>query len=271
MEITILSDDRIGTRDGLRSEHGLSILIRTDSKCILCDTGASSMFAENALAMGIDLSEVDLVFISHAHYDHTGGLEHFLRHHDAPVFISAEAFAAPCFSSRRGGRRNIGADPGLKERFPERFTYISESREIAEGIFAVVPEDHGHPSPDGNRWLEDDFTHELALAIKTEKGLVIISSCSHHGAANIMETCCRHTGETGIAAFIGGLHFIDGPDSGRETDSFCRFLDSVHPETTVLTGHCTGDEAVSHATRNGRCRIRIFHTGDIFTGNDLAV
>ena len=61
MQITILSDNRPG-RQELKTEHGLSILIKTDDKCILGDTGASSLYAENALAMGIDLSETDFCF-----------------------------------------------------------------------------------------------------------------------------------------------------------------------------------------------------------------
>lgn len=263
MQITILSDNRPG-RQELKTEHGLSILIKTDDKCILCDTGASSLYAENALAMGIDLSAVDCCFISHAHNDHTGGLRHFLEHSGNPVFISSEAFAARCFSSRRGERRDISADHTLAEKYPERFTYIKESREIAEDIYAVAPKVMGYPTPLGNSWIEDDFTHELALAIKTTDGLVIISSCSHHGALNIMESCCQVTGEKRIAAFIGGLHFVDGPDTGRETDLFCSILRSVHPETKVLTGHCTGTDAELRLASSEQTQVEFFHTGDHF-------
>ena len=264
MQITILSDNRPGTQD-LKTEHGLSILVKTDSKCILCDTGASSLYAENALAMGIDLSAIDFCFISHAHNDHTGGLSHFLEHSDKPAFISSEAFAARCFSSRRGERRDISADHTLVEKHPERFIYIKESCEIAEDIYAIAPKDMGYPSPLANSWIEDDFTHELALAIKTPDGLVIISSCSHHGALNIMESCCQVTGETRIAAFFGGLHFVDGPDTGRETDSFCNSLSSVHPETKVFTGPCTGSDAELHLSQLEPSQVQFFHTGDQFT------
>lgn len=263
MQISILSDNRPGLQD-LKTEHGLSILVKTDSKCILCDTGASSLYAENALAMGIDLSEVDFCFISHAHNDHTGGLSHFLEHSDRQVFISSEAFSARCFSSRRGERRDISADHSLAEKHQGRFIYIKESCEITEDIYAVVPKDMGYPAPYGNSWIEDDFSHELALAIKTPAGLIIISSCSHHGALNIMESCCQVTGETQIAAFFGGLHFVDGPDTGRETDSFCSILRSVHPETKVFTGHCTGTDAELHFKSSGQTQVEFFHTGDHF-------
>ena len=265
MQITILSDNRPGNRQDLKTEHGLSILIRTDDKCILCDTGASSLYAENALTIGTDLSEVDFCFISHAHNDHTGGLSHFLEHSGNPVFISSEAFAARCFSSRRGERRDISADPTLAESHPERFTYIKESCEIYKNIYVIAPEDMGYPTPLGNSWIEDDFAHELALAIKTSDGLVIISSCSHNGALNIMQSCCQYTGETRIAAFVGGLHFVDGPTTGRETESFCNTLSSIHPETKVFTGHCTGNDAELCISPSESSQIQFFHTGDQFT------
>ena len=264
MQITILSDNRPG-RQELKTEHGLSILIKTDDKCILCDTGASSLYAENALAMGIDLSETDFCFISHAHNDHTGGLRHFLEHSDKPVLISPEAFTARCYSSRRGERRDISADSTLAEDHPGRFIYIKESCEIYKNIYVIVPEAMGYPTPLGNSWIEDDFAHELALAIKTSDGLVIISSCSHNGALNIMQSCCQYTEETRIAAFVGGLHFVDGPTTGRETESFCNTLSSIHPETKVFTGHCTGNDAELHIYHIKASQIQFFHTGDQFS------
>ncbi|MBQ3753749.1 MAG: MBL fold metallo-hydrolase, partial [Prevotella sp.] len=78
MKWTVLSDNR--TNDSqFETEHGLSILLETDKHRILLDTGASDIFIRNAEKMGIDLSRVDYVFISHGHSDHAGGLKHFLN------------------------------------------------------------------------------------------------------------------------------------------------------------------------------------------------
>ena len=74
MKLTVLSDNR--SCDGsLETEHGLSIFLETEKYRILLDTGASDMFIRNAEKMGIDLSTVDYVFISHGHSDHAGGLQ----------------------------------------------------------------------------------------------------------------------------------------------------------------------------------------------------
>ena len=78
MKWTVLSDNR-RCDDSLETEHGLSILLETKKHRILLDTGASDVFIRNATHLGIDLSTVDYVFISHGHSDHAGGLQYFVK------------------------------------------------------------------------------------------------------------------------------------------------------------------------------------------------
>ena len=77
MKWTVLSDNRT-QNPSLETEHGLSILLETEKHRFLLDTGASDVFIRNAEKMGIDLSMVDYVFISHGHSDHAGGLLHLM-------------------------------------------------------------------------------------------------------------------------------------------------------------------------------------------------
>lgn len=121
----------------------------------------------------------------------------------------------------------------------------------------------------------DNFTHEQALAINTPKGLVIISSCSHCGALNIMESCLDFTGEKRIAAFIGGLHFIDSPQVTQEVDTFAKELNEAFAQNNgnkevastpttkprIITGHCTSDPA-KDLLREKITGIEFFHTGE---------
>ena len=79
MQWTVLSDNR-SCNPAFETEHGLSIFLQTDRHKILLDTGASDVFIRNAEVLGIDLSTVDYVFISHGHSDHAGGLRYFLEH-----------------------------------------------------------------------------------------------------------------------------------------------------------------------------------------------
>ena len=79
MRWTVLSDNR-SYDSCLFTEHGLSVLLQTERHKILLDTGASDLFIRNAGQLGIDLSDVDYVFISHGHSDHAGGLRYFLEY-----------------------------------------------------------------------------------------------------------------------------------------------------------------------------------------------
>ena len=109
MKWTVLSDNR-RCDDSLETEHGLSILLETDKHRILLDTGASDIFIRNAEKMGIDLSMVDYVFISHGHSDHAGGLKHFVeRNRQAKVLVSPDAMSGKFFS-KRGNLHSITAE-----------------------------------------------------------------------------------------------------------------------------------------------------------------
>ena len=109
MKWTVLSDNR-RCDDSLETEHGLSILFETKKHRILLDTGASDLFIRNATHLGIDLSTVDYVFISHGHSDHAEGLKHFMEINDkAKVIVSPDAMSGKFFS-KRGNLHSITAE-----------------------------------------------------------------------------------------------------------------------------------------------------------------
>ena len=87
--------------------------------------------------------------------------------------------------------------------------------------------------------VRDDFSHEIALAFVTEKGLVIVSCCSHHGALNTIASCMEFTGCNTLHAYIGGLHFVDSPEVETETTSFINDWLTLYPNAYLYTGHCT--------------------------------
>ena len=90
-------------REDLCAGHGLSLYIETTKHKILFDMGPSGAFAENAEALGVDLKQVDVAFLSHGHFDHSGGMEAFLKGNEtAPVYLHKGAFgtAHPPWSER---------------------------------------------------------------------------------------------------------------------------------------------------------------------------
>ena len=97
----MLADNRT-SNPRLETEHGLSIILETSCHRVLLDTGASDLFIRNADRLGLDLSEVDYVFISHGHTDHAGGLRHFLNiNSKARIIVSPDALTGEYFSKRR--------------------------------------------------------------------------------------------------------------------------------------------------------------------------
>ena len=106
MKWTVLSDNRT-MNSSLQTELVLSILLETEKHRILLDTGASDAFVRNAERLGIDLSTVDYVFISHGHSDHAGGLRHFMSINErAKVIVSPDALSGN-FYSKRGNLHSI--------------------------------------------------------------------------------------------------------------------------------------------------------------------
>ena len=270
IEITTLIDNYDHPSDNsLVSEHGLSFWIAFNGTHILCDMGASGTFWENASRLNIDLRSTDWAFLSHGHNDHTGGLRTFLEQNDqTPVYLSPHVFRQHYFSARRVTKRDISTELVLHDFFLGRFHFIAESTWITPEIALVKNDTFDHPTPFGNRFLtvledgqeqSDDFKHELSLAMLTEQGWVVLSSCSHNGALNILDSCKRFTGATSIHAFIGGLHFVDSPKVETEARTFLHDKNLFYPETDFYIGHCTGPQ--SRVFLQEDPKISFFYTG----------
>ena len=245
--ISILTDNRTADPERFGCEHGLSVLVRTPSAKILMDTGASGIFAVNAARMGIDLSDVDYVFLSHGHSDHIGGLKTFLKlNSKAKVIVSPWAVSGR-FYSERGGLHSICCDWPLEE-MRDRTLSVEKTMTLADGIHVIAGIPQRHPLPLGNRLLSirresgpvpDDFSHETALYVD---GL-LYTGCAHNGLENILEAC-----PWPVDTVIGGFHLLDPNDvnsfeSTGQLTALAERLVARYPQVSFLTGHCTGDGA----------------------------
>ena len=166
MNLTILYDNTV-YKAGLRADWGFSCLVEVRGRTILFDTGASGpILLANMKALGLDPRIVDEVFISHAHFDHTGGLLHFLRVHPVRVYVPA------C----------IAVPPDLGDFVP-----VSDPLEIHEGIFSTG----------------ELGGFEQSLVVKRDAGSVLVVGCSHPGVAAILQ---RASEVAEIRVLFGGLH-----------------------------------------------------------------
>ena len=237
----VLADNRT-SNPRLETEHGLSILLETTRHRVLLDTGASDLFIRNADRLGIDLREVDYVFISHGHRDHAGGLHHFLNiNSKARIIVSPNALKGEYFSKRRFLHSITTTWPDLPQ---ERMLLISQTCEIDEGLRVIAHITHSHPLPKGNdmlfvrkaegEYLRDDFRHELALYAD---GL-LFTGCAHSGLENILAAC-----PWPVEIVIGGFHLLDGQESDNELIALGTRLKENYPQTQFYTSHCTGEIA----------------------------
>ena len=171
----------------------MSILLETEKHRILLDTGASDVFIRNAERLGIDLSTVDYVFISHGHSDHAGGLKHFLEINDkAKIIVSPDALKSRFFSKRRYLHSITTEWPEIPQ---ERLLAIEHSQSIDDDIFILAHIPQTYPMPQGNQhlfvktaedsYVNDDFRHELALYTD---GL-LFTGCAHSALENILAAC----------------------------------------------------------------------------------
>ena len=249
MKWTVLSDNRSRSTSGrlqgkndsrLSTEHGLSILLGTERRRILLDTGASDVFLKNAEVLGIDLSTVDYVFISHGHSDHAGGLRYFLEQNTkAKVIVSPDAISGK-FYSKRGNLHSITTV--WPEAVKDRLITVERTCEIANGICVIAHIPQVHPVPKGNKhlfvkdanggYVNDDFRHELALYTNG----FLFTGCAHSGLENILAACPYP-----VNSVVGGFHLLDGQESEEELQSLATGLKEKYPSTHFYTSHCTGD------------------------------
>jgi 7,8-dihydropterin-6-yl-methyl-4-(beta-D-ribofuranosyl)aminobenzene 5'-phosphate synthase len=249
MKWTVLSDNR-SNDSRLSTEHGLSILLETERHRILLDTGASDVFIRNAEVLGIDLSTVDYVFISHGHSDHAGGLRYFLEQNTkAKVIVSPDAISGKFYSKRNYLHSITTVWPeGIKDRLIivekkcEILGRAKRQSRAVDDLFIIAHIPQIHPMPKGNKhlfvegangkYVNDDFRHELALYTDG----FLFTGCAHNGLENILAACPYH-----VNSVVGGFHLLDGQESEEELMALAIRLKEHYPTTRFYTSHCTGD------------------------------
>ncbi len=255
-KVVFLVDNRPADgQSALGTEHGLSMYVEMGGHKILVDMGKSDLFWENSRKLGIDLKGVDFAFISHGHNDHCGGLPHFIGNcPDKRVYFSSRIAGAQYFSSKGGADRAIHIDHNFFDdhiKAGGNLIPVNQSIWITPSVAAIKCNCNKFSTPDGNRYLKkssggadralpDDFDHELSLVFKNEEGLVILSSCSHCGVANIIASAKEFTREHRVRGFVGGFHIVDWAGVSGEVENVVKELEIVAPGAKIWTGHCTG-------------------------------
>lgn len=254
---------------GLSAGHGLSLLIRRGTFVLLLDTGPDESFMANAGKLGLDLSGVRHVALSHAHNDHTGGVNAFAAKYPEAVFYLGDRVNARYYS-RRPGPVDVSIGMELDPAFTARFREVPAEAEIAEGVWMIktTESDGFRSSCNANLLMErgsgpvpDTFEHERSLVLEDRDEVVLFNSCSHRGPSNIIRTVMKRFPGRKVRAYVGGLHLSSRgkPEPAENLDRLCGELERL--EVPIYTGHCTGAEAFEHLKRRLGGMVNPIRTG----------
>lgn len=233
----------------IKGEWGLSIWIEHNGKNILLDAGASNLFEENLIKLGKDIRNVDYAVLSHAHFDHANGLPRFLELNEkAKLFVQKDT-ACDCYYKKFFIKKYLGIPKSILDTYGNRVEKVFGDYKLMEGAYLISHKTEGLASigkrenmyrKTNHGYKPDDFSHEQSLVLDTKKGLVILNSCSHGGAANIIREVAETFPDKHVYGLIGGFHLFN--KSEAEIKMVSRLIKDTGIDF-VCTGHCTKQRA----------------------------
>jgi 7,8-dihydropterin-6-yl-methyl-4-(beta-D-ribofuranosyl)aminobenzene 5'-phosphate synthase len=202
--------DNYPYRKDLKDSWGFACVIRGAEKTILFDTGGDgAILMGNLEKLKIDPQGIDAVVLSHAHGDHTGGLNAFLRANPR-----VEVYAPRSFSeSFKADVRATGA----------KLVEVSGALEICDGVWSTGEAGRG--------------IIEESLALRTDRGLILVTGCAHPGIVSILEKAKKLLGGD-VLLVMGGFHLRSESDAGLK-----KIINRFKELGVQRAGpsHCSGD------------------------------
>lgn len=272
VKITTLSEDTANY--GFLAEWGLSVLVEADGVRVLLDTGLSFSAVHNALLMGIDLSTIDCIVLSHGHADHTGGLRDVLKIKGEVEVIAHPDIWSAKYVQRHQQTLRYNGIPFRREELESlgaRFNLVREPFYITDNILTTgeIPMSSSHEKIDNNIFVKeagtlhpDPLADDLALIIDTDFGLVIILGCAHRGIINTVCHAQNITGKKPVHTVIGGTHLFRA--SEERLEKTISDLKEIGIQKLGVS-HCTGFHASARLAQEFEDKFFLNHAGTSLT------
>lgn len=273
--ITILLEDLAGYDSPLNAMFGLSMLVQAydgemETQILYDANQASGPLLQNLQTLGISLDQLNSIFLSHGHFDHTGGLAGMLEAIDRPIpVVGHPSIFRPCFEIKPQGLWPIGLIGYTRADLEERkalFTLTRDPLNLATGVVSTgeIPRINDYELP-GEMYtivdgavVQDDLKDDASLILNVPDGLVILAGCCHAGIVNTIAHAKAITGISKIHAVIGGLHLVDASE-----DRLKKTVEALEDVEYVFAGHCTGLKALAALMRAKGSKFSQIHTGKV--------
>ena len=281
MTLTVLIENNAPEGSKLIAEHGLSFFVETRRTKFIFDCGHTGAAVDNAKILGVDLSEIKIVALSHSHYDHAGGFKKFasvapikkvftgenfweekysIRNeelgisNEKRVLIPHSKFLIPnCIYRGCGFDEKFLAEKNIEQIICRDVLKIDEDARLVGNFkrrydFETIPKKFLR----GTKKIPDDFSDEIVLVLLEGDGLAVVTACAHSGILNIVADV-RERFNLPIVSVIGGLHL-----SGATDERISLTLDGLKNfgVKKILPCHCSGEKFIN------RCGEKIF-TGSV--------
>lgn len=263
MRVTLAVDNLAD--EGLRSEHGLSVLVEADGGSVLFDTGQSDVWLANLAALGKDPGSISAVVISHGHYDHTGGLARAVQELPNARFFAHQECFAPKYSRSVGQPRYIGMPPEAVGH-EALFTLNTSAVEIAPGVVlsGEIPVRVGESFFESrfitgqDELLHDTFEDEQCVVVRGDRATSVLVGCAHRGVENNVLAAMDVAGVRSIDLLVGGFHLGDA--SRDRLEHLVDFLNNTDI-AQVACCHCTGVDAYRYLNAKLGSRVTLARAG----------
>ena len=257
IRITVICENTVGTTLPAIGEHGFAAFIETKTGNYLFDTGQGFSIIHNAKYLKKDLTSIKKIFLSHGHYDHTGGLTNVLNvKQRVGVYAHPDIFSKKYARLKTNGKetyRYIGIKH-KKEYFEKRgaqFVLNSSFSEVENDIYLTgevsrttdfEKGDSRLLINDNGNFVSDPLLDDQSLILKTKQGLVVVLGCAHSGLINTIKHIMNHFKDEKLDTIIGGTHlgFLKEDQLDRTISHLKRYDFKM-----IGASHCTGLKAAA--------------------------